>query len=211
MIEAMSISNFYPDPYTIRNYALEREYIDCPTGRQLYGDTCNHPGMRTKIGDGIKDAFVFDKISKHIEPIHGKIVEWDNEWNGLFQYCVSTDFTWVHTDMWSWWAAVLFLTPNPPIHTGTGFFRHRETGLYKSPAPMVGEEDNNYLLHTLNSDGDNWPKWEMYEEHSNQFNKMILYRGDYFHSSLRYFGKTIHDSRLFQTFFFRTEEPFNDG
>ena len=34
---------------------------------------------------------------------------------------------------------------------------------------------------------------------------LILYRADYFHTSLDYFGRNLQDGRLFQTFFFDTE------
>jgi hypothetical protein len=39
----------------------------------------------------------------------------------------------------------------------------------------------------------------------NIYNRLVLYRGDMFHSSLDYFGKDLKDGRLFQTFFFNTE------
>jgi hypothetical protein len=39
----------------------------------------------------------------------------------------------------------------------------------------------------------------------NVYNRLVLYRGDLFHSSLDYFGEGLNDGRLFQTFFFNTE------
>ena len=47
--------------------------------------------------------------------------------------------------------------------------------------------------------------WELVDKVGNVFNRLVIYRGDYFHASLDYFGKDINDGRLFQTFFFNTE------
>ena len=48
-------------------------------------------------------------------------------------------------------------------------------------------------------------KWEMTDFVGNKYNRLILYRGDNFHTSLDYFGRDINDGRLFQTFFFNTQ------
>jgi len=48
-------------------------------------------------------------------------------------------------------------------------------------------------------------KWEQTTFIGNKYNRLILYRGDFFHTSLDYFGRDMYDGRLFQTFFFDTE------
>ena len=48
-------------------------------------------------------------------------------------------------------------------------------------------------------------KWDMVDMISNKFNRLVLYRGDLFHSSMEYFGEDKETGRLFQTFFFNTE------
>ena len=48
-------------------------------------------------------------------------------------------------------------------------------------------------------------KWEMTTMIGNKFNRLILYRGNMFHSSLDYFGSNKENGRLFQTFFFNSE------
>ena len=73
-------------------------------------------------------------------------------------------------------------------------------------APGVGDPENFKLddcstQRNLSNDG-----IDQARKISNEFNKLILYRGDYWHSGLNYFGNTIYDSRLFQTFFFTTED-----
>jgi len=47
--------------------------------------------------------------------------------------------------------------------------------------------------------------WEIVDRIGNVFNRLIMYRADNYHVSLDYFGKDMHDGRLFQVFFFNTE------
>jgi len=58
--------------------------------------------------------------------------------------------------------------------------------------------------HT-DKDSRDFSKWDMSAMVGNIYNRLVLYRGDMFHSSLDYFGKDKNDGRLFQTFFFNTQ------
>ena len=62
----------------------------------------------------------------------------------------------------------------------------------------------------LNSDPEalNDPsQWEVIMSAANIFNRMVLYRGEYYHRSiLPGFGENQYNGRLFQTFFFNTEQ-----
>ena len=210
MIDYISIRNFYDDPYQIRNWALQQEYLSMSDYEE---GEANYPGYRTRKGNGHATPDVKEKIEKVIEPLHGKIINWeDNPWNGIFQWCSWEHRSWIHTDIPGSWAGVLYLTPNPPPGSGTGFFMHKETGIkIKVPdSNPIEVEDISGALDPINiklvREGKYAEKWELIEEVSNEFNKLILYRGDYWHSSLKYFGDNIYNSRLFQTFFFWTED-----
>ena len=49
-------------------------------------------------------------------------------------------------------------------------------------------------------------KWDRILTIGNVFNRLVLYRGTYYHrSDVAGFGKDKYDGRLFQTFFFDTE------
>jgi hypothetical protein len=61
------------------------------------------------------------------------------------------------------------------------------------------------MLNKLGEDSQDYNKWEMTDEISNKYNRLILYRADMFHQSLVYFGDNISNGRLFQTFFFNTK------
>ena len=61
------------------------------------------------------------------------------------------------------------------------------------------------MLNKIYEDSQDYTKWEMTAEVGNVFNRLVIYRGDYFHASLDYFGTNLQNGRLFQTFFFNTE------
>ena len=102
------------------------------------------------------------------------------------------------------WAGVLYLTPNAPSTGGTGLFRHKETGWDRVPRLEDGSYDQKGL-DRVNADARNDSAWEMTAMTAPIYNRLILYKGDMFHTSLKYFGTDKYDGRLFQTFFFDTE------
>lgn len=189
------IDNFYDNADEVRAYALTKDF----------GVKGNYPGHRTApdLNDGVRDY-----ISRHIEPMHGKIL-WPDPHNiesycGSFQYTTAKDRTWIHADSGTTWAGVLYLTPDAPLSGGTGLFRHKATGLCTLPRFENGDIDEE-LLSRIYEDAQDMTKWEMTDRIANVYNRLVIYRGDYFHASLDYFGKDIYDGRLFQTFFFNTE------
>jgi hypothetical protein len=191
-VSSIIIDNFYLDPYETREYALSQEF-DVPG---------NYPGRRTK---SIYNQSVFDIIQNAVSNAGGKITRWDmDQYTGSFQYTTSRDRSWIHADQTTTWAGVCYLTPNAPLSSGTGLFRHIPTGLECAPR----NSDGNYnfeLLNKINLDSQDMTKWELTDRLANKFNRLVLYRGDFFHMSLDYFGQDKYDGRLFQTFFFDTE------
>ena len=188
------IDDFYNNPDNVREFALEQDF-------DVDG---NYPGHRTKsfLTDSIKEF-----IGEHIEPLHGKI-EWPipgtEEYTGAFQYTTAADRTWIHSDGNTQWAGVIYLTPDAPLSGGTGLFKHKETGATETPRLDNGET-NEALLDIIYQDGQDYTKWEMTDRIANVYNRLVIYRGDNFHASLDYFGSDINNGRLFQTFFFNTE------
>ena len=188
---SLTIDNFYSNPMDVREFALKQEF-------KVRG---NYPGQRT-------ESFLNDSIKKTLRdilyPFAGEVTNWGGEYTGSFQYTTAYDRSWIHADSTTDWAAVCYLTPNAPVSAGTGIFRHKATGWqhydykrenepgYKESGPP-GDEMQDYT------------KWEMVDRVGNVFNRLIMYRADNYHVSLYYFGKDMHDGRLFQVFFFNTE------
>ena len=174
---------FYTNPEEVRDYALEQEF-------SVEG---NYPGLRT----GPYPEPYFTRMRGAIEDIiHKKITYWPSGYNTAFQYTTNESKTWTHYDATNW-AAVVYLTPDAPIESGTGVYRHRETGIYKHEE---GQPDYNELDHSEED-------WDLLDSCGNVFNRIVLYEGNLYHRSiLPGFGEDKYDGRLFQTFFFDVED-----
>jgi hypothetical protein len=186
------IDDFYANPMEVRNFALN----------QQFNITGNFPGFRTipLLNDTIKEA-----IQYVMHPFAGEIVDWfEDGHTGAFQYTTEDHHSWIHSDGGVRWAGVLYLTPNAPLSAGTGFYRHKKTKIdrfvHLTETPTEKDLSNPYL-----TDYKDITKWELTDEVSNKFNRLILYDATLFHKSMDYFGKNLYDGRLFQVFFFNTQ------
>lgn len=187
--------NFYNNPHEVRQHALNQEY-------KVRG---NYPGLRTIsfLNDSVKNT-----INHIISPHAGNVTWWGGEgpdnYTGCYQLTTAADRTWIHADHTTKWAGVLYLTPGAPHTGGTGLFRHKKTGWFKQPTMPNGEPDVE-SENKISSDFQDYTKWDLFDVVGNRFNRLVMYRGDYYHASLDYFGKDLQDGRLFQVFFFNTE------
>lgn len=175
--------DFYGDPDSVRQFALSQEF----------NVTGNYPGARTK-------SFLTPDLKEAIQTIvwnaGGEVTDWfaNDGYTGAFQLTTSADRSWIHTDHFNTWAAVCYLTPNAPISGGTGLFMFN-----KNKATTSAEMGN------TPHDSQDMTQWTKYDVIANKYNRLVMYRGDLYHSSLDYFGSTAEDGRLFQLFFFNTQ------
>ena len=190
-VNSLVIDDFYNNPYEVREFALQQEF----------NVTGSFPGYRTKpfTNDSIKN-----NIGDTIRPFAGEITWWGGEYTGAFQFTTADDRSWIHSDSYTDWAGVLYLTPDAPITAGTGIYKHKHSGLmnWDYDAHKDDEFDPNSPMETSKD----ITKWDLVDRFGNLFNRLILYRADNFHISLDYFGKDLNDGRLFQVFFFNTEK-----
>lgn len=183
MINFLIVDNFYIDPNSVREFALSQEF-------STYG---NYPGVRT----GSCSEPYFSSIKQYFETniVKTPISFWPDGYNTAFQLTTKNDKTWIHHDC-TQWAAVVYLTPDAPVESGTGIYRHKESKvfLHDSNQPI------DYNEHPINESD-----WEMVAFAGNVFNRLVLYNGMFYHRSvIPGFGDTKNTSRLFQTFFFDT-------
>ena len=61
------------------------------------------------------------------------------------------------------------------------------------------------LKKEVNNDSEDMSKWELIDMVGNKYNRLVLFQGTRNHRSMEYFGNDINDGRLFQTWFFNTE------
>jgi len=183
----MIFDNFYGNPNEVRNYALTLPYT-------VSG---NYPGMRTDVLKGQDNSaarLLFEQI------LRKPIIWWPEEYNTSFQYTTSNDKSWIHHDATNW-AAVLYLSPNAPLEACTAIYQNK-----KSKLSMY--DVNNPITHYNNHTEEitDLERWETIVQVSNIFNRLVLYRGEYYHRSmLPGFGDSLYNGRLFQTFFFNSE------
>lgn len=177
--------DFYQEPDVVREFALSQDFT-------VVG---NFPSART---ESFWSESAKETIQKLVMAHGGNITYWPNGYNGAFQFTTKKDKSWIHADSETTWAAIVYLTPNAPLNSGTGLFKHKPTGLTEWP-------DDTKLQELVNADSQNYEQWEIVDSVSNIYNRIVLYRGYAFHQSLEYFGTNKHNGRLFQTFFFNTE------
>jgi len=182
-IRLIVIDNFYEDPMSIRNFAIQQSFE-----KHIF-----HPGYRT-------ESFVCDELKEIIQSVLpkslGRIVKFGGNGNCTFQYNVSSDVSWIHSDSFHNWAGVLFLTPDAPVSSGTSFYKFYD-GSYTS----INGKNN--LGEVMNSSND-YDKWELVSSVGNVFNRLLLYDATQYHMSSEYFGDNIDNCRLIQLFFFTT-------
>ena len=185
------VDNFYSDPDSVRSQALALDY-------PLYS---NYPGKRSH---GPTDD-VYQEAKEKIELALGTgISEWEKflpgatspRMNGCFQSCFEGARTWVHHDYVPW-AGVVYLDPTPNPDSGTGFFKHKSTGIEEYvPSDPKTELNKSWECKFAEY-------WELVYEVKNQYNRAIIYPGSLYHRSMvPGYGNTIANGRLTQVFFF---------
>ena len=116
-INSLIVDDFYSNPEEVRDFALSQDF----------GVNGNYPGHRTVsfLDDNLKNA-----LQELVRPFAGEVTYWGGDYSGSYQYTTAEDRSWIHSDSTTGWAAVLYLTPNAPLSSGTGLYKHKETGLY---------------------------------------------------------------------------------
>ena len=155
------VDNFLDDPDRIRKIALDFDYSNVQK---------NVPGVRSTNRAG---GDYEEKVTEKFREIFNSDIEWCWEQDSFcFQLCTEGTESWIHQDPVAEWAAVLYLTPNAPLDSGTG--------IYESP-----NSDMNVAVGN------------MYNRLVAYRGKMMYHR-----SIVPGFGDSLETGRLTQVFFF---------
>ena len=159
------VDNFLDDPDKVRSIVLGLDFDRVQP---------SVPGVRSHRVGGDLQIEVEDKLKV---AFGCKEIIWDMTQDTLcFQSCTEGTETWVHRDSQGEkqgeWAAVLYLTPNPPLDSGTAIYENEESDMNIG----VGNIYNRLVAYR---------------------GKVLYHR-----SILPGFGNTLETSRLTQTFFF---------
>lgn len=174
------VDNFYSNPDEIRHYALNRvEYKqDLRWYKGHRSTTSFHP-------EGIKEAF--EKI------IGEPITKFDTGTvNGCFQIMTSSDPQVWHYDEQKW-AAMIYLTPNAPIVSGTRLHHGKNNIRHKIDIGVDDYFNGNFYDST---------KWDIADSVGNFYNRLVIMDAQCVHSAGPYFGDNFNNGRLTHLFFF---------
>ena len=206
--ELLVLDEFLPDALARRAYALALGYTDA--SGHLYG---NFPGSQTAGGHA--DQATMQRIANLLE----RDIKWGWPSHGAFRLspAMATACSDIHADLDQSrpaYAGVLYLSLPEDCQGGTSFWRHRDTGWSKVPdegqarASRFGSyaefmrrrtADAGQTFEQLSAARD---EWELVLEVPMRFNRLVLYRSDFFHGISALFGHKPGDSRLVQLYFF---------
>ncbi len=184
------VDNFYEDPDLVREFTMHN---------MKFSHSGYHKGQRTS------DRFWLNGTIEKLEKIIGrKITNWDhpNYANGVFQYCIAQDPIVYHVDPQTY-AAMVFLTPDAPVETGTAFYKSKVTGA----TIFDGTHNPTEFDKTFRGISDDLnfydsTQYELMDEVANVYNRLVLFNAKRIHAATKYFGDTKENSRFFQLFFF---------
>lgn len=176
------VDNFYSNPDEIRHYALN--HVE-------YNEDLNwYKGLRSKQNyqpQGIKQVF---------EAIIGQqIVDFPDapSFNGCFQITTAKDPQVYHYDQQKW-AAIVYLTPNAPVQSGT---RSHISKINGTRHMLDQGSDDAFAGNFYDS-----TKFDTVDVVGNIYNRLIIMDAQAFHSAGAYFGDTQENGRLTHLFFF---------
>ena len=173
------VDNFYENPDEIRNYALSVEY---------QSDIRWYKGLRSK------DTYRPHSIKRSFERIIGETINlWDDGYNGVFQITTSNDPQVYHYDQQRW-AAMIYLSPDAPLESGTRSHKSKITGLRHSSQEGV---DNSFSYGFYDS-----TKFDIVDNIGNIYNRLLIMDAKAIHSAGPYFGNNEQNGRLTHLFFF---------
>lgn len=202
MIKYFIVDDFYPDPIQARNFGLT---LNFKSGMRIKEDGTKHfmyPGTRAANPWPSNQLFLRQRWE---EIIGEKIVTFRSNWdNTAYHIAYEESPNWIHLDFvkgldnsLTHWAAVIYLTPNPPPRTGTTLYRHKKQGFGngRSSELFYGRLEESNL-----PDKDDWIPHITIE---NVFNRCIIYDSTRFHApTLSWFGDCKENGRLTQLGFF---------
>jgi hypothetical protein len=195
------VDNFYPNPDEVRNIALGMDYVGEQDQR--------FPGVRT-VPLHISEPSIFEYSSQKLFSIFHDFSTENVSWNVLSGFqSITEEYNegYIHHDNEATIiAAVIYLTPNADLESGTSIFtpnKNYDKELYdelnKSKIKYFnGEIDyQTYSVHRNKIDS-------MFDETmrvNNVYNRMVMYEGNMWHKANKFFGNSLESSRLTQIMF----------
>lgn len=193
------MDNFYDNPKAVRKFALEQQYKFCT---DLPEDSHVFPGSRTEDLRLLNPALYEKVCTKLISVFHNAGYDY-MRWNITTSFqSVTQEYQKgiIHTDYNTALAAVLYLTPNAPLNSGTTLYKSNSkfnqkqyiTALKENAARFKQGQEVSFEYHKM---------FDEFVTVNNVYNSLIIYEGQMFHSANNFFGDVLDNSRLTQVFF----------
>ena len=198
-VDCFFINDFLDDPDAVRDWVLEGN----KKGYLPFDMEGSYPGIRTRmVGDKDYHYMIEEKLKK-ILPFKFKM-DMEKSTSYAYQLCLEGTYSSVHVDPTKW-GGVLYLTPNPPLDSGTFLFKDsiadglKELNSIEDNPNYTDEEKNRFMSEAKSSmDGST----EVTTVVRNVYNRMIIFRGgEVPHCKSNGFGDCLENGRLTQVFF----------
>jgi len=106
----------------------------------------------------------------------------------------------IHQDGNVVFAGIIYLSPDAPLNSGTSIFRKNNQFNQKDYDEAMLLNDKK-LKSNNQSDYDYHKMFDEVVTVNNVYNSLVLFEGDTYHAANKFFGSSINDARLTQTFF----------
>jgi hypothetical protein len=196
------VDDFYAQPDLIREIALRSEYFE-PKGQKGYRSTKGYlPAGTLKR---IQEAFGFEELNlldqqRSTTHFYHCLVRGPQR----TRFFAHVDFR--RNDLHASFSMVVYLSLHAPKDSGTGIYRHRETGLWQDPttedARRLGKSKRELRTLLEDDDASIRSRWELLDSCQHVYNRAVVFPAHWFHSSCRDFGSRLETGRLYQAFFF---------
>lgn len=188
------VDNFYADPDMVRDYAMHSLKYE-PSGY--------HKGQRSQT------KYILEGTKERLEQIMGRnILNWNhpNYANGVFQFCTADQSIVYHVDSQQY-AAMVYLTPNAPVDTGTALYKSRVTGVrgFKQDGRVGQEYYDTFKGLSQELNFYDRTQFEKVDDVGNIYNRLVIFNSSNLHAATGYFGDAIENARFFHLFFFDVE------
>jgi hypothetical protein len=201
IIPTTVVDDFFEDPDSIRAFGLRQQYQRDQEGRW--------PGSRAMDLNQLNSQ-LFTHVASRLLSVFWDITATPVHWraHGTFQR-VTNNYAagWIHQDADSLLTAIVYLTPNAPLTSGTSIYRRKDITVpipeawdqAKRQGYLTGQMDTAEYLHARDATN------RCYEETlqvNNVYNRLLIFDSRLYHG-VRAFD-TGEEDRLTLTMFFTT-------
>ena len=188
------VDDFYADPDAVREYAMNN---------LTFKPSDYHKGQRAT------ERFILEGTKEKLEEVIGrKIYNWNHGGyaNGIFQFCTADQPIVFHIDS-QMMAAMVYLTPDAPVSTGTAMYKSKVTGLRSFPNDTRNTQAYVDTFKGVSKELNFYDstQYEMVDTVGNVYNRLVIFNSSNIHAATEYFGDSIENARFFHMFFFDVE------